>query len=105
MGPGLNATGKQVEKSEQRDAKFKNAFLLLKTINFTVINVNRYQLKSLKYSYIYHQRKQLRQAIIQCAIEQNFKTNGTDDYCYNTKGKKNKNTLKCTNIKNLKHLI
>ena len=52
MGPVLNATGKQVEKSEQRDAKFKNAFLLLKTMNFTVINVNRYQLKSIKYSYI-----------------------------------------------------
>ena len=38
---------------KQRGAKLKNTFLFLKTINFTVINVIRYHLKSLKFSFIY----------------------------------------------------
>ena len=55
MGPVLNATGYQVHKNEknwQRSAKLKNTFLFLKTSNFTVINVIRRHLKSLKFSYI-----------------------------------------------------
>ena len=39
MGPVLNGAGKQVDKKEKRAAKFKNTFLFLKTINFTVIIV------------------------------------------------------------------
>ena len=39
MGPVLNGAGKQVDKKEKRAAKFKNKFLFLKTINFTVIIV------------------------------------------------------------------
>ena len=42
-----------VERSTKRSAKFINAFLFLKTFNFTVIIVIRYQLKSLKCSFIY----------------------------------------------------
>ena len=38
-------------KKEQIGAKFKNTFPLLKTINFTVRNVVRYQLKALKRSF------------------------------------------------------
>ena len=34
MEPVLNATGYQVDKKEQKGAKFKNKFLFLKTINF-----------------------------------------------------------------------
>ena len=53
MGLVPNATGQQVDaKKEQIGAKFKNAFPFLKTINFTVINVIRYQLKSLNFSFI-----------------------------------------------------
>ena len=51
MEPVVNATGYHVDKKEQRGAKFKNTFLFLKTIKFTVINVIRYQLKSLKCSF------------------------------------------------------
>ena len=47
MGPVLNAN-----KKEQRGAKFKSTFLILKTINSTVINVITYQLKTLKCSFI-----------------------------------------------------
>ena len=54
MRPVPNATGQQVDKKEQIGAKFKNDFHFLKTINFTVINVIRYQLKSIKCSFICH---------------------------------------------------
>ena len=40
-------------KKEQIGAKFRNTFPFLKTFNFTVINVIRYQLKSLKCSFIF----------------------------------------------------
>ena len=46
VGHFLNAIGQQVDKKEQKGAKFKNTFLFLNAINFTCINVNRYQLKS-----------------------------------------------------------
>ena len=42
-----------VNKSTQKEqigAKIKNTFSFLKTINFTVVNVNRFQQKSLKCS-------------------------------------------------------
>ena len=40
-------------KKGQRGARFENTFLFLKTINFTVVNVIRNQLKSLEFSFIY----------------------------------------------------
>ena len=52
MGHVPNAAGKQVDKKEQRGAKFNNTFLYLKTININVVNVIRYQLKFLKCSFI-----------------------------------------------------
>ena len=52
MRPVLNVAGFEVDKKLQRVAKFKNTFPFLKTIKFTVINVIRYQLKSLKGSFI-----------------------------------------------------
>ena len=64
-------------------AKFKNTFSFLKTISFTVINVIRCQLKSLKYL----QRKQLKHVIIHCSIAQIFKANGIYDYCHKLKRK------------------
>ena len=51
MGPVVNATNQHLTK-EQIGAKFKNTFPFLQTINFAVINVIRYQLKSLKCSFI-----------------------------------------------------
>ena len=39
-------------KKEQIGAKFENAFPFFKTINFTVINVIRYQLEPLKCSFM-----------------------------------------------------
>ena len=39
-------------KNEQIGAKIRNTFPFLKTINFTVINVIRYQLKPIKCSFI-----------------------------------------------------
>ena len=48
MGLVPNLTDPQVNKREQIRAKFKNIFPFLKTINFTVINVIRYQQCSLQ---------------------------------------------------------
>ena len=42
-------TGRQKSEKKQRGAKLKNTFLFLKTINFKVIIVNRYHLKSVKF--------------------------------------------------------
>ena len=42
MGPVFNATGRQVDKKDQKGAKFKNAFLFSKTTNCKVINIIRY---------------------------------------------------------------
>ena len=52
MGRVPNATGLQVDKKEEISAKFKNTFPFLKTINCTIIIVIRYQLKTLKCSFI-----------------------------------------------------
>ena len=52
LGPVSNATVQEVGKTKQIGAKFKKTFPFLKTINFTVINVIRCQLKSLKCSFI-----------------------------------------------------
>ena len=51
-------------------------FFFLKTINFAVIIVIRYQLKSLKYS-LCPQKKPLRHVITQCSIANYVKTIGT----------------------------
>ena len=48
MGLVPNLTVPQVNKREQIRAKLKNIFPFLKTINFTVINVIRYQQCSLQ---------------------------------------------------------
>ena len=50
MGPVLEATGKEVDKKEQKVAKFKKTLLFLKTIDFKVINLIKYNLNSLKLS-------------------------------------------------------
>ena len=47
----MQLVNRSTNKPKQRGAKLKkNTFLFLKTINFTVINVIRYHLNSLKFS-------------------------------------------------------
>ena len=75
------------EKIAKRCKVKKNKFIFLRTINFTVINVIRYHLKSLKISFKKLHRKQLRHTRNQSSIAQNFKANGTDDYCNKPKRK------------------
>ena len=75
---------KKGEKKSKRCKVKKNTFLFLKTINFTVINVIDITWYHWNF-HLYLHRKQLRHAIIQFSIEQNFKANGTHDYCYKPK--------------------
>ena len=61
-----------IKKTKNRTSKCKNTFLFLKTINFTVINVIRYQLESFKCSFISPQKtiKKLHNPMFNCATFQ-----------------------------------
>ena len=66
----------------------QSTFPFLKTINFTVINVIRYQLKSPKCSYIstYKAFESCHYSMFDCyLVVQDFKNNLINDYCCNLK--------------------
>ena len=49
----MRLVNRSIKKRSANLKNKKNTFLFLKTINFTVNNINRYQLKSLKCPFIY----------------------------------------------------
>ena len=79
-------------KKLQRGAKLKKPFYFWKQLTSQLIMSLDINLSHWNF-HLNLQRKQLRQAGIQLSIKQNFKVNGTYDYCFKPKIKQKCSTM------------